>query len=67
MAAVALMVIEVETLPSGMPSKSTLHVVERVDGHADLAHLAAGAGCVGVVAHLRGQIEGDGEAGLARS
>ena len=42
------------------------HVGQRVDGHADLAHLALGPGVVGVVAHLRRQVEGAREAGLAR-
>ena len=41
------------------------HVLERVDGHADLADLALGAGVVGVVAHLRRQVEGARQAGLA--
>ena len=41
------------------------HVVDRVDGDADLADLAHGHGVVGVVADLGGEVEGDGEAGLA--
>ena len=36
----------------------------RVDGDADLAHLALASGLIGVVAHLRRQVEGDREAGL---
>ena len=42
-----------------------LHVGERVDGDADLADLALGERVVGVVAELRREVEGDGEAGLA--
>ena len=41
------------------------HVLERVDGHADLADLALGAGVVGVVAHLGREVEGARQAGLA--
>ena len=41
------------------------HVGQRVDGHADLAHLALGAGVVRVVAHLGREVEGAREAGLA--
>ena len=41
------------------------HVVDRVDGHADLADLALGPRVVGVVAHLRRQVEGARQAGLA--
>ena len=41
------------------------HVGERVDGDADLADLGVGDRVVGVVADLRRQVEGDGEAGLA--
>ena len=41
------------------------HVLERVDGHADLADLAGGQRVVGVVAHLRRQVEGDAQARLA--
>src|SRR5207237_10433131 len=37
--------------------------VARVDGHADVADLAAGARVVGVHADLRRQIEGDRQAG----
>ena len=39
-AAVALMVIEVNTSPSGMPFIRTLHVLNRVDRHPDPAHFA---------------------------
>ena len=41
------------------------HVRERADGHAAFADFAFGERMIGVVAHQRGQIEGDGEAGLA--
>ena len=41
-----------------------LHVVHGGDGDADLADFAVGDGVVGVVADLRGEVEGDGEAGL---
>ena len=43
--------------------EEALHVFDGVDGDADLADFAEGHGVVGVVADLRGQIEGDGEAG----
>ena len=42
-----------------------LHVVEAVDGHADAADLALRERVVGVVAHLRRQVERDAEAGHA--
>ena len=38
------------------------HVVDRVDGDAHLADLAVRDRGVGVVAHLGGQVEGDGQA-----
>ena len=41
------------------------HVLERVDGHADLADLARGQGVVGIEAELGRQVEGDAQAGLA--
>jgi hypothetical protein len=60
------MVIEVFISPSGMPSKQLAHVAEVRDRHADLADLAGGElGCVGVVAGLGRQVEGDRQAGLA--
>ena len=40
------------------------HVVEAADRDADLADLALRHRVVGVVAHLRRQVEGDREAGL---
>ena len=42
-----------------------LHVPEVGHRDADLAHLAGGLGGVGVVAGLRGQVERNGQAGLA--
>ena len=42
-----------------------LHVLEGVDGDAYLANLGLRQRVVGVVADLGGQVEGDGEAGLA--
>jgi hypothetical protein len=45
--------------------KQPSHVVQRCDGHADLADLAARQRVVGVEAELRGQVEGDGESGGA--
>ncbi len=41
------------------------HVIERVDRDADLADLPGGLGGVGVVAHLRRQVEGDAQPGGA--
>ena len=41
------------------------HVRQGADGHAAFADFAFGERMVGVVAHQRGQIEGDGKAGLA--
>ncbi len=60
------MVIDVETWSSGRPSKRIAHVVDGVDGHADLAHLAVRDGLVAVVAHLRRQVEGHAEPTGAR-
>ena len=42
-----------------------LHILERGDGDPAGAELAQGFGGVGVVAHQGGEVEGDGEAGLA--
>ena len=47
------------------PVEQRLHVGQAGDGDAALAHLALGAGMVGVVAHQGGKVEGDREAGLA--
>ena len=41
------------------------HVGDGSDGDAHLSHFAGGERMVGVHAHLRGQIEGDGESGGA--
>jgi len=62
--AVALIVIETETLSSGMSAKSAFHVGNGGDRDAGLSDLAAGHGMVGVETHLRGEVEGDGEPGL---
>ena len=64
MDAVALMVIEVETRSSGIPSKRSSMSGSARDGHPHLAHLAPRHGVVGVVAHLGGQVERHAEAGL---
>ena len=62
MMAVALIVIDVDTRSSGIPSNSSRHVLDRVDRHADPPDLAGRERVVGVVAHLRRQIERDAEA-----
>ncbi len=49
----------------GQVRQQDLHVVERRDGHAHAADLAGSHRRVGVVAHLRGQVEGHRQAGLA--
>ena len=61
----ALIVIEVETSSSGIPSSRTLHVLDRVDRDAGPADLAGRDRVVRVVAELRRQVERDREAGLA--
>ena len=48
----------------GDPVEELFHVPEMRDRHADLADLALRLEHVGVVAGLRGQVEGDGEARL---
>ncbi len=45
--------------------EQVLHVLQRGDGHADLAHLAARDRRVRIVTHLCGQVEGDRETGLS--
>ena len=60
--AVALMVIEVDTRSSGMPSNSSRHVLDRVDGDADPPDFTGRQRVVRVVADLRRQVEGDAEA-----
>ena len=62
MIAVALIVIDVETRSSGMPSNSVRHVLDRVDRDADAADFAGGERVIGVVAHLRRQVERDAQA-----
>ena len=46
-------------------AKQNLHILERADRGAALAHLAFRQRVIGVVAHQRRQIEGDRESGLA--
>ena len=46
--------------------EENLHVENRIDGHAGLAHVARHALVVGVVAAVRRQIEGHGKPALAR-
>ncbi len=41
------------------------HVLDRIDGDAGLAHVGHGAGVVGIVAAMGGEIEGDGKPLLA--
>src|SRR6185437_10501448 len=41
------------------------HVLERINGHAALAHFAFAAGMVGVIAHQCGQVEGHRKAASA--
>ena len=62
MIAVALIVIDVDTRPSGMPSNSVGHVLDRIDRHADASDFARGERVIGVVAHLRRQVERDAQA-----
>jgi hypothetical protein len=64
MAAVALIVIDVDTLSSGM-REEVLHVLQGRDRDADLAGLALCDRGVGIVAHLRRQVEGHREARLS--
>ena len=62
MIAVALMVIDVDTRSSGMPSNSAaMSSIESI-ATPTRADLAGGERVVGVVAHLRRQIEGDAQA-----
>ena len=64
--AVALIVIDVETLSSGMPSSSTCMSSTRVDRDADATDFAERARRIGVDAHLRRQVERDATARSAR-
>ena len=43
-----------------------LHVLDRVDGHAGLAHIALHPGVVAVIAAVGGEVESDGNTLLAR-
>ncbi len=52
-------------LREGDAGEQAPHVVDGVDGDADLAHLPGGASVVRVEAHLGGEVEGHREAGLA--
>ena len=45
--------------------ESDLKIAQRVDGHADAAHLPHRFRCIGIIAALRRQIEGDVQASLA--
>ena len=42
-----------------------LHILQRTDGHAHLAHFSTRARVIGIEAHLRGQIERHRKPGLA--
>ena len=64
-AAGELMVIETVTSAQRDAAEQNLHVFERRDGRAALAHFAFRQRVVGIVAHQRRQIEGHREAGLA--
>ena len=46
--------------------EENLHVLDRIDGHAGLAHVAHHALVVGIVAAMRRQIEGDRQPFLSR-
>ena len=60
----ALIVIEVVTSLEGQVGQQDLHVVDGADGHADPSDLPGGQRRIRVIAHLRGQVEGDRQAGL---
>jgi hypothetical protein len=63
MAAVELMVIDVETRSSGIPSSRTSMSSRLSMATPDAAHLAQRVRVVGVVADLRRQVEGHRQAG----
>ena len=65
MAAVELMVIDVETSCERDAIEQALHVGERRNGHADPAHFAGRQGMVGIQPHLRRQVESHREPGGA--
>src|SRR5208337_2288722 len=50
---------------STLAGEEDLHIFERVDGHAALADFAFAGRVIGVVAHERGQIKGNGEPAAA--
>ena len=62
MIAVALIVIDVVTVPERQAVQQLRHVLDRIDRHADASHFAGGELVIGVVSHLRGQIERDAQA-----
>ena len=65
-AAVALIVIDVDTVSSGMLVEQHVHVLDRIDRHAHAPDFAERARRVGVDAHLRRQVERDARARSAR-
>jgi len=52
-------------LVQGNAVEEDLHVLDGVDGHAGLADVAGHPRVIGVVAAVRGQVEGDGQALIA--
>ena len=62
MIAVELIVIDVDTLPERDAVEQRRHVLDRIDGHADASHFAGGQRVIGVVSHLRRQVERDAQA-----
>ena len=60
-----LMVIDVETLSSGMPSNSRSMSASEEIATPDAADFARGQRMVGIEAHLRRQVEGDRKSGGA--
>ena len=65
MIAVALIVIDVETLLERNTREERFHVGQRIDRDADAADFALRERVIGVVAHLRRQIERHAQAGDA--
>ena len=65
MIAVALIVIDVETLAERDAGEELFHVGQRIDRDADPSHFSLGERVVGVVAHLGRQIERDAQPGDA--
>ena len=64
-AAGALIVIDTDTSPRGMPPNSVSMSSMRVDRQALAPHLAQAARVIGVVTHERGHVKGGRKAGLA--